>query len=44
MPDVHDIVLNANVKGVTGKSSVGVNEIFSSVFQNLVAKRVCWAV
>ena len=44
VPDVHDIVLSADIENVAGESSTGIKEVFFSVSQNLVAKFVRRAV
>ena len=41
---MNDILLNADIEDVAGKSSAGVKEVFFPVFQDLVAKCVRWAV
>ena len=44
IPDVHDIVLNADVENVAGGSYTGIKEVFFSMFQNPLAECVRRAV
>ena len=44
VPDVHDIVLNADVENVAGESYTGIKEVFFYMFQNPVAEFVRRAV